>query len=172
MAPGVTARLRPGGLSIVDGAVGFKWRPLVTTGMDYREVEGTREYVARLEHGADWRGQIEAFADEEEIDAAFFVGLGAVQDATLLFYDQDDQEYDAIEFDEPFEVVPAVGNISWLYDERFAHTHMTLSREDGSVVAGHLDSATTFAGELYVRAFDTPLERQHDEVTDLDLWGL
>ena len=140
--------------------------------MNHREVEGGREYVARLEHGRDWRGQIEAFADEEAIDAAFFVGLGAVQDATLFFYDQDEQEYDDIEFDEPFEVTPAVGNISWLSEERFAHTHVTLSREDGSVVAGHLESATTFAGELYVREFDATLEREHDQITDLDLWPL
>jgi predicted DNA-binding protein with PD1-like motif len=140
--------------------------------MDYREVEGAREYVARLDHGVGWRSQIEEFADDEGIDAAFFIGLGAVQDATLLFYDQDDQEYYDVEFDEPFEVVPAVGNISWLYDERFAHTHVTLSREDGSVVAGHLDEATTFAGELYVREFDTELSREHDETTDLDLWPL
>ena len=140
--------------------------------MDYREVDGMREYVARLDHGRDWRGQIEDFAAAEDIDAAFFFGLGAVQDATLLFYDQDRQEYDAVEFDEPFEVVPAVGNISWLEGERFAHTHMTLSREDGSVVAGHLDTATTFAGELYVREFDTKLERAHDETTDLNLWPL
>jgi predicted DNA-binding protein with PD1-like motif len=140
--------------------------------MDYEEVEGGREYVARLEHGRDWRGQIEDFAEEEGIDAGFFIGLGAVQDATLLFYDQDTQEYDPVEFDEPFEVVPAVGNISWLSDERFAHTHVALSREDGSTVAGHLDTATAFAGELWVREFDTTLEREHDEVTDLDLWGL
>ena len=140
--------------------------------MDYQEVEGAREYVARLEHGRDWRGQIEDFAAEEGIDAAFFFGLGAVQDAVLYFYDQDTQEYEAIEFDEPFEVTPAVGNISWLDDAQFAHTHVALSREDGSTVAGHLDSATTFAGELYVREFDTRLEREHDDVTDLDLWPL
>ncbi|WP_302082076.1 PPC domain-containing DNA-binding protein [Salinibaculum rarum] len=140
--------------------------------MDYQEVEGAREFVARLEHGRDWRGQIEDFAESEDIDAAFFFGLGAVQDAVLSFYDQDDQEYRDIEFTEPLEVVPAVGNISWLDGERFAHTHVTLSRDDGSVVAGHLDSATTFAGELYVREFDAELVREHDDVTDLDLWPL
>lgn len=140
--------------------------------MDYQQVEGAREFVARLEHGKDWRGQIEEFADREGIDAAFFIGLGAVQDAEVLFYDQVDQEYYPVTFEEPFEVVPAVGNISWLGEERFAHTHVTLSREDGSVVAGHLDTATTFAGELYVREFDTRLEREHDPVTDLDLWPL
>ena len=140
--------------------------------MHYKEVEGAREYVARLEHGRDWRGQIEAFADDEGIDAGFFVGLGAVSDATLLFYDQDRKEYDSIDFDEHFEMTPAVGNISWLGDERFAHTHAVVSREDGSTVAGHLDSATTFAGELYVREFDERLEREHDETTELDLWPL
>ena len=140
--------------------------------MDYARVEGAREYVARLEHGRDWREQIEVFANEEAIDAAFFFGIGAVQDAELWFYDQDEGEYDAIRFEEPFEVTPAVGNISVLDGEPFAHTHATLSREDGSVVAGHLESATTFAGELYVRAFGTSLEREHDPVTDLDLWPL
>jgi predicted DNA-binding protein with PD1-like motif len=140
--------------------------------MDYQEVEGGREFVARLEHGSDWRAQIEDFAEAEGIDAAFFFGLGAVEDAVLSFYDQDAHEYEAIEFDEPLEVAPVVGNISWLDGERFAHTHMTLSREDGSTVAGHLDSATTFAGELYVRSFDAHLEREHDDITDLDLWSL
>ena len=155
--------------------------------MDYRRVSGGREYVARLAHGRDWRGQIEAFADDEDIDAAFFVGLGAVQDATLSFYDQDARAYESVAFEEPFEVTAAVGNVSHREDgggspssdgttaeerERFAHTHVTLTRPDGSAIGGHLDAATTFAGELYVREFDTRLERAHDETTDLDLWPL
>ena len=140
--------------------------------MDYREVEGTREFVARLAHGEDWRAQIEDFARAEEIEAAFFVGLGAVQDAKLLYYDQTDQEYSPMEFDEPLEVAACTGNVSLLEGEPFAHTHAVLSRGDGSTVAGHLDAGTVFAGELYVRAFEGSLERAHDEPTDLDLWPL
>jgi len=140
--------------------------------MHYQEVEGAREYVARLRHGRDWRGQIKEFADEEGIDAAFFYGLGAVKDVTLKFYDQEDGVYESITFDEHLEMTPAVGTISWLDDERFAHTHAVLSREDGTTVAGHLDTATTFAGELYVREFDAHLDREYDDVTDLDLWPL
>jgi predicted DNA-binding protein with PD1-like motif len=140
--------------------------------MDYERVEGGREFVARLEHGRDWRGQIEDVAETEDIDAAFFLGLGAVQDATLYFYDQQRTEYEPIEFDEPLEVVPAVGNVSWLDGERFAHTHVALSRPDGTTVAGHLDTATVFAGELWIRELDTRLEREHDPVTELDLWPL
>ena len=140
--------------------------------MDYLEVDGSREFVARLAHGEDWRGQIEDFAAAEGIEAAFFVGLGAVQDATIWYYDQTVQEYDAVTFDEPLEVAACIGNVSTLDGSPFAHTHAVLSQRDGTSIAGHLDAATTFAGELYVRSFDASLERHHDDATDLDLWEL
>lgn len=139
--------------------------------MDYWEVEATREFVARLEHGADWRGQIEEFAAAEGIDAGFFFGLGAVQDAALAYYDQETKTYEPVTFDEPLEVAPCVGNLSLLDGEPFAHTHVTLSRADGSTVAGHLDTATVFAGEVWLRGLDASLERRRDETTDLDLWA-
>ena len=138
--------------------------------MHYREVEVDREFVVRLETGRDWRAEIEELADDEELDAAWFYGLGAVMDAELWFYDQDDQEYRSVDFDEPLEVAACVGNVSWLDGERFAHTHAVLSRRNGQALAGHLNSATVFAGELQVREFDTSLEREHDPTTDLDLW--
>jgi predicted DNA-binding protein with PD1-like motif len=138
--------------------------------MHYREVEATREFLVRLETGRDWRGEIERLADEEELEAAWFVGMGAVMDAEVWFYDQDDGEYRSVDFDEPLEVAACVGNVSWLDGERFAHTHAVLSRPSGQALAGHLNAGTVFAGEVYVRAFAEPLERAHDEPTDLDLW--
>jgi len=140
--------------------------------MNYLEVEGGREFVARLDHGGDWRAQIEAFAADEGVTSAFFFGLGAVQDAEILYYDQSDKEYYPVEFDEPLEMAACMGNVSDLDGEPFAHTHAVFSRDDGSTVAGHLNSATVFAGELYVRTFDAELERAHDEPTELDLWPL
>ncbi|QFU82098.1 PPC domain-containing DNA-binding protein [Natronorubrum aibiense] len=153
--------------------------------MNYRAVETTDEYVARLETGADWRAEIESLADAVEADAAWFTALGAVQDAELWFYDQDDCEYYPIEFDEPLEVASCVGNVSWLeiseshsedsetesrqYD-RFAHTHVVLSDDEGTAVAGHLNEATVWAGEVHMRVFEDGLERAYDETTELDLW--
>ena len=140
--------------------------------MDYRSVDTAAEFVCRLDHGADWRAEIESLADAEDIDAAVFYGLGAVEDAEVWFYDQERMEYDSMVFAEPLEVAACVGNVSLLDGERFAHTHAVLSRPDGEAIAGHLDSATVWAGEVYVRAFDTTLERVHDEPTELDLWEL
>ncbi len=52
----------------------------------------------------------------------------------------------------------------------FAHTHVVLSRRDGETLVGYLDSATVFAGELYLRAFEEPLVQTPHEPTGLDLW--
>jgi predicted DNA-binding protein with PD1-like motif len=138
--------------------------------MHYREVESTREFLVRLETGRDWRGELERLAEEAGLEAAWFQGMGAVMDAEVWFYDQEEGEYRAVDFDEPLEVAACVGNVAWLDGERFAHTHAVLSRPSGQALAGHLNRATVFAGEVHVRAFEEPLERSHDERTDLDLW--
>jgi len=140
--------------------------------MDYREVESDREFLARLEHGRDWRAQIEEFAAAENVASAVFVGLGSVEAAELFYYNQETEAYEAVTFPEPLEVAACVGNVSTLDGEPFAHTHAVLSRADGSTVAGHLNTATVFAGELYVRTFETDLHREHDDATGLDLWPL
>lgn len=138
--------------------------------MDGRELTVTGEYLGSLDHGADWRAEIESFADEHEVDAGWFWAMGAVQDAEVWYYDQTDRDYRSVTFDEPLEVASCVGNVAHLDGERFAHTHAVLARPSGQSLAGHLDAATTFAGECYLRAFAEPLEREYDEATGLDLW--
>ncbi|MFC7167162.1 PPC domain-containing DNA-binding protein [Halospeciosus flavus] len=138
--------------------------------MHYEEFTGGREFVGRLEHGADWRTEIEGLARDEGVEAGWFVAMGAVQDATLLYYDQDEFEYETVEYDEPLEVASCVGNVARLDGDVFAHTHAVLSRRSGQALAGHLDAGTVFAGEVYLREFEESLERERDDATDLDLW--
>ncbi|GGL47209.1 PPC domain-containing DNA-binding protein [Halocalculus aciditolerans] len=138
--------------------------------MRYRETTTTREFVGRLDHGADWREEIESLARDEGVDAGWFTALGAVQDADVAYYDQDDFEYTTASFDEPLEVAACVGNVSVLDGDHFAHTHAVLSRRSGQALAGHLDAATVWAGEVYLRELDADLDRSPDPATDLDLW--
>lgn len=138
--------------------------------MHYREVSSGREFVARLETGADWRAEIEALADEQGIDAAWFAALGSLRDAELRFYDQAEKEYVSATFDEPLNVASCVGNVGWLDGERFAHTHVVCSRPSGQAVAGRLEGGTVFAGECYLRELEVDLTREPDPTTGLDLW--
>ena len=138
--------------------------------MNYREVTVTGEYAARLETGADWRAEIEDLAADVDAEAGWFTAIGSVEDAEVWFYDQADREYQSVDFEEPLEVAACVGNVSLLDGELFAHTHAVLSRRSGQALAGHINTATVFAGELYFRAFEEPLTREYDETTALDLW--
>lgn len=138
--------------------------------MNYREVTTDREFLARLDTGADWREEIEALASREGVESAWFNAMGAVQNADVWFHDQEEKEYRSVEFAEPLEVAACIGNIALLDGEVFAHTHAVLSRPSGQAVAGHLNAGTVFAGEVYMRAFEEPLERAFDDVTELDLW--
>lgn len=140
--------------------------------MHVREVSLERSFVVRLESGADWRGQIEEVAVHEGIEAGWFIALGAVRSAELWYYNQSAGQYEPFTVDEPMEVAACVGNISLLDDEVFAHTHAVLSDPEGRSVAGHLDKAEVFAGEVFLVAFDEPLERRYDPTTDLDLWAI
>jgi len=138
--------------------------------MHARELSVADEYLLRFESGADWREEIESFADDHAIDGAWFEAMGAVQDAEVWFYDQSDREYRSVTFDEPLEVAASMGNVALLDGDRFAHTHAVLSRRSGQALAGHLDAGTVFAGECHLRAFEEPLDREYDESTGLDLW--
>jgi hypothetical protein len=138
--------------------------------MNHRELTPSGEYLASLEHGADWREELEEFAAREGIESAWFTAMGSVQDAEVWFYDQAAGEHRSVAFEEPLEVAACVGNVSRLDGEPFAHTHAVLSRGSGQSLAGHLNAATVFAGEAYLRAFEDPLVRERDDVTDLDLW--
>lgn len=140
--------------------------------MHYRAVAEDRSFLVRLTTGRDWRAQLEALADREEIAAGWMVGLGAVRSAELWYYDQHDGEYRSFTVDEPMEVASFVGNLSLLDGQPFAHTHAVLSDREGRCIGGHLHRAETFAGEVYVRTFEEPLERAHDRATDLDLWDI
>ncbi|MFB6123252.1 MAG: PPC domain-containing DNA-binding protein [Haloferacaceae archaeon] len=137
--------------------------------MNARELSVSAEYLVRPEYGADWREELEEFAARRDVESAWFSGLGSLQDAEVWYYDQADREYRSVRFDEPVEVAACVGSLSLLDGELFAHTHAVLSRPSGQALAGHLDAGTVFAGELYLRAFEEPLDRTYDEDTGLDL---
>ncbi len=85
--------------------------------MNHREVEATREFVARFERGAEWRAEIETLAVAERIDAGVFSAHGTVSDAEVLFYDQASERHERVVFDEPLTVTSCIGNVSWIERE-------------------------------------------------------
>lgn len=138
------------------------------------EFERTKTYVLRLNKDEDLLGQLTEYCNEKEIDAAEITALGAVTEATIGFYDQDEEFYVETDVNKPMEIIQATGNVSHLDGERFVHMHGTFAEEDGEVHAGHLvEGCNVFAGEAIIKELEGPkLDRVNDPETGLTLWDL
>ncbi len=130
-------------------------------------------HLFRLDRGADLYQEISRFATDHGITAATVGFLGAVQRASLRYYDQEAREYRDFQIDEPLEVVSGVGNVTLLDGAPFLHIHAAFSDEHGHGHGGHVNTGTiVFALEAAVQELEgeAPVRLPDDE-SGLTLWG-
>jgi predicted DNA-binding protein with PD1-like motif len=141
--------------------------------MSLFECNSNRELIVCLKHGADLIQSITELARNKGIEAGSFTAIGALQCATLGYYDQKNHEYREIKIDSPHEMASCVGNISLKNGEPFVHVHVVLADETGNTKGGHLSQGIVFAAEVHLCQLEGPrLERKYDEVTGLSLWNM
>lgn len=130
-------------------------------------------FIGQLERGTDLHTGITEFARKNSITLGRVTGLGAVQKATLAYYDQTLMKYCEIRFAEPMEIVNLFGNVSLKDGKPFLHAHVVLSDDKGNARGGHLlpGGSPVFACEIIVEVFEgSELVRGFDEQTGLTLW--
>ncbi len=90
--------------------------------------------------------------------------IGALKKATLGFFDLHKKEYHFKSFEESFELISCMGNITYNQDEPIIHLHVNLGREDLSVIGGHLSqpSIISITAEVYVLEIKKKIFRSED----------
>ena len=99
----------------------------------------TRVWIAVLDRGDDVKDCLLKMVNQEGIENASFVALGAFEKATLGYFDWQQKKYQEIAVDEQVEVISLVGDI--VPDEKGKpsfHAHAVLGRGNGSTRGGHL----------------------------------
>ncbi|MGB3943246.1 MAG: PPC domain-containing DNA-binding protein [Methanothrix sp.] len=135
------------------------------------ELTPGRLFLASLDHGSEIIASITALAKSLGIDAGVVTAIGALERATIGYYDQEDHVYRRIEIDHPVEISSLSANISMRDGKPFLHVHATLADSQGNVSGGHLSSGTVFAAEVYISELvGRPPTRSHDPTTGLFLW--
>ncbi|WP_424245761.1 hypothetical protein Dip510_000699 [Elusimicrobium posterum] len=131
-----------------------------------------RTYIFRLPKGKDLLDALTAFCHDNQIKCGFVNGIGAVENATLGYYDQAKKKYDKIVLDEEHELLSLTGNVSIKDNRPFIHAHATLSDKEGNVKGGHLQLGTKiFSAEMYIQELvGEPKVRKEDKATKLSLW--
>lgn len=120
-----------------------------------------RGYVVRLEKGEEVISTISQLAEKEKIPGGFLLGLGAVRDVTLGYFDVEKKEYIKKSSEAEFELSSLVGDIFYFEGKPGVHAHATLSDPEFKIIGGHLFSAlATATVELFIYLTDEVLKKK------------
>ena len=137
--------------------------------MEYRRFDNT--IAARIDRGEEILTELKKIALAEGIRLAHISALGAVGDFTVGVFYTAEKEYHSNRFTGDWEIVSLTGNITQMNGEYYAHLHMSAGGKDGSVVGGHLNSATVSATcEMFITVLEGTVERRRDDEVGLNLF--
>ncbi|MBR2508465.1 MAG: DNA-binding protein [Lentisphaeria bacterium] len=128
-------------------------------------------YTLSIDNGAEVMEAFAAFARERKISHGSIRGIGAVESATLRFFDPISKTFKDHEFNEQMEIAHLEGNISTLDGKVYLHVHAVLGKSDCSTVAGHLLKAKIKgAGEFFIQRYSGKFERKFSEEIGLNIY--
>jgi uncharacterized protein len=131
------------------------------------------KYVLRIDRGEKIMENLLNFIKDHKIRSGVITGIGATSSAELGWFNPASQVYEKRSFDESCEITTMMGNIAWFENDPIAHIHMTLSKQDFSVVGGHLFEATVgVTCEIWIVASDMEIKRAVSPIGGLKLIDL
>lgn len=129
-----------------------------------------KTYVLIFETGDEAIKGLLSFAQEHDITAAHFTGIGAFQKATLGYFDWETKKYLHNPVDEQVEVVSLAGDIATENGRPKVHAHVAVGKRDGSTMSGHLLEAHVRPTlEIVLQAAPAHLRREMDPASGLAL---
>ena len=133
-----------------------------------------RVIVARLMPGEDLLDSVKELVKKHDIKAGLVNIIGALNKITLGYFDIEKKDYNVKTFEDDFELVSCMGNISYKEGEPIVHLHIALGRGDYGIIGGHLSqpSIISITAEIYIYEINIKLERATDPDTNLSLLNL
>lgn len=127
-------------------------------------------YVVRCDISDEVVSSLARFAAEHNIESGTVIGIGALKNVVLGYFDLSRKEYSRKVFDGIYELLSLSGNFARLDSEIILHCHAVISDSDFRVVGGHLFSGVVaITGEFYIRPGGVRVERGQDAATGLKL---
>jgi len=136
--------------------------------MQYQKTE--YGFVVRLDRGEEVMTTLTRFAEESGLGSGSIVGIGAISDVELGYFDFESREYSHDTFEDEYELINLTGNISVVDNMPFVHAHVTIGDKDYGVKAGHLFSAViAVTGEFFVTGSEMRITRVLNQEIGLKL---
>src|ERR1700677_2754183 len=132
--------------------------------------EPTKQYAVIFYQGDEAFSGLLEFAEKYHVTSAHFTAIGALNRATLGWFDPQRKMYKKIPIDGQHEVIGMSGDIALYQGKPVVHTHMVVGGPDGTARAGHvLDAYVSPTLEVMVTVDPITMKKRFDPETDLTL---
>jgi len=132
--------------------------------------EQTQQYAVIFYQGDEVFSGLQAFAEKYHVTSAHFTAIGAVNRATLAWFDPKRKMYKKIPIEGQCEVVGMSGDIALFQGKPVVHTHMVVGYPDGTTRGGHvLGAYASPTQEIMVAVDSIAMRKRFDPETDLTL---
>jgi predicted DNA-binding protein with PD1-like motif len=132
--------------------------------------EPAKQYAVIFYQGDEAFSGLLEFADKYHVTSAHFTAIGALNRATLGWFDPRRKMYRTILVNGQHEVIGMSGDIALYQGKPVVHTHMVVGGPDGTTRAGHvLDAYVSPTLEVMVTVDPITMQKRLDPATDLTL---
>ncbi len=132
--------------------------------------EQTQQYAVIFYQGDEVFSGLQEFAEKYHVTSAHFSAIGAVNGATLAWFDPKRKMYKKIPIQGQHEVIGMSGDIALYPGKPVVHTHMVVGSPDGTTRGGHLLSAYVSPTlEVMLTVDSIAMHKRFDPETDLTL---
>jgi uncharacterized protein len=132
--------------------------------------EPTQQYAVIFYQGDEAFSGLQEFAEKYHVTSAHFTAIGAINGATLGWFDPQRKMYKKIPITGQHEVIGMSGDIALYQGKPVVHTHMVVGYPDGTTRGGHvLEAYVSPTLEVMVTVDPIAMHKRFDPDTDLTL---
>ena len=139
--------------------------------MNYKRVND--KLLISIDKGEFVNQKLLEVAEKENLKSGWINGLGAISNIEIGYWDIEKKVYVKNFFDDHYELLSLIGNVSLVDNKPFIHTHISFSDTEFKAFGGHLfDAKVIAAAEFCIFISDYHLHRKLNCDIGLSLWDI
>ena len=132
--------------------------------------EPTKQYAVIFYQGDEAFSGLQEFAEKYHVTSAHFTAIGALNGATVAWFDPQRKMYKKIPINGQHELIGMSGDIALYQGRPVVHTHAVVGGPDGTTQGGHvLEAYASPTVEVMVTVDPVTMQKRFDPETDLTL---
>jgi len=138
--------------------------------MDYATTSKSNATVIRLDKGDSVIESLQTVAESKNVQSGQVIGIGAVMDPVLGYYQLENKAYKKDTFSGVYELTNLTGMITEGDNGLDVHAHATIADDDHRAYGGHFHAGSiAAAGEFLLYGQPVDVSRHHQADLGLDL---